>query len=145
MNEDIAEREMQYRREALASAKEKSQGDRVAMYQELKDIIANGVSIAQVCRESGLARSTVYRWLDDLERMGSYVDTAAAGSGALGWKDIKMLPTGEVYAVDLRGDAWMFEPGDAGEAWNRTQNKTFKRSDWPDGAQDAFDSVSKSS
>ena len=132
----LVEREAQYKREALIQARERAQGDRVAMLTELNDLVRNsGNSIALICRETGLSRSTVYRWLEDYDRLSTYVE----GESAPGWTNVRLMPTGEVVATDRAGDQWVLEGG--GEARNKTQNvKKDSPADWPDGAKDAYDS-----
>ena len=138
MHETLTEREAQYKREALQQAKDRAHVDRLAMYRELNELVrVDGMPIARVCKETGLSRSTVYRWLEDHDRITTYVKP---DDGSHGWTDVQLMPSGEVRAKSPAGEVWVLS-GD-GEAWNKSTNEIEEPiSNWPDGAKDAFDSV----
>ncbi len=104
-------------------------------------------SVNEISRTSGVARSTIYRWLDNsrqekgqpkkkktpkpqeienTEQQETQTNTE--------WSGAKLTISGEVGAIDHNGEAWLF--GQDGEAWNRTQNTRIgSTQNWPQGAQ----------
>lgn len=140
MQRSLAEREVEYRKEALRQARERARNDRISMYRELNDLIrVAGVPISKICREAELSRTTIYRWLEEYDEMTIVPEVAPVAT--TGWTDVKLMPTGEVRATDSAGDLWLLEPN--GEAWNKTNNVTVDFANWPDGARDALDSVTQ--
>lgn len=130
-------REERYREEARRRAKELAREDRIAVYKELHELIrVSKVPISKVCDEAGISRASVYRWLEEYDRlMGYVVDPATV---EVEWSDVKLMPNGEVSAVDSGGSSWLLSPD--GEAWNRTENKTIEGfGDWPFGAKEVLD------
>ena len=135
VHKHMIDREAEYRKQALIQAKERARADRFAMYKELSDLIrVDGVKISKVCREVGIARSTVYNWLEEYDSMSGLASDSASESP--GWTEIRLMPSGEVAAIDASGDQWLLE--ECGDAWNKTQNKVAAFGEWPDGALDAF-------
>lgn len=137
--------EVRYRNEALREASERTRADRIEVHKMAHELIkVQGVSPTTLVRETGFSRATIYRWVNEHERMSDFASegrvAAESSVDESMWTDTRLMGTGEVVARDADGDLWVLDDG--GGAWNKTQNKNHDGFDsWPDGARDVFDRV----
>lgn len=70
------------RRVALARAAEEVHEEKIEMLRELYRVSRDGKGVSAISNETGLARTTVYRYLEEYEEIAAYISEPEPGEGS---------------------------------------------------------------